>query len=75
MKVLVYFSVKTIRKLAEIFRVRQDAFNRPYVLKASVKKYQEIDTNEEITGMLQLSRLFSMVLIKTNSKHKTRHKG
>ena len=35
------FSTSVIRKLAELFGVRQEAFNRPYALKPQMKAYQQ----------------------------------
>lgn len=35
------FSTAVIRKLAELFIVRQEAFNRPYALKSQLKAYRQ----------------------------------
>ncbi len=35
------FSKKTIRKLAEYFKISQDAFNRPYILVLETKRHHQ----------------------------------
>jgi len=49
------FSTTIIRKLSELFAVRQEAFNRPYPLKAQLKPYAQLpeESNENLKSVAE----------------------